>query len=49
MVFIANANNPDYVRRSLLLGELTATATINYQVSSSLSGVQTALHLVSRY
>jgi len=37
---IANASNPDYVRRSLNVSEFVGTATINYQTSSSLSGVQ---------
>ncbi len=37
---IANASNPDYVRRSLSVSEFVGTATINFQTSSSLSGVQ---------
>lgn len=36
---IANAANPDYARRSLALNEFVATATINFETSSSLSGV----------
>lgn len=37
---IANASNPDYVRRSLKLGELAGSATINFQQTSSFSGVR---------
>ncbi|MEE4201629.1 flagellar hook-associated protein FlgK [Erythrobacter sp.] len=37
---IANAANPDYVRRSLQVSEFVATATIDNQTTSSLSGVR---------
>jgi flagellar hook-associated protein 1 FlgK len=37
---IANASNPDYVRRSLTQSELSGTGAINYQVSSTMSGVE---------
>ena len=37
---IANASNPDYVRRSIGLNELVGVATVDRQSSSSFSGVQ---------
>jgi flagellar hook-associated protein 1 FlgK len=37
---IANAANPDYVRRSIQLGELVGTATIDFDTTSALSGVR---------
>jgi flagellar hook-associated protein 1 FlgK len=37
---IANASNPDYARRRIQLTEFVATATIDFQTSSSLSGVR---------
>lgn len=37
---IANASNPDYVRRSLQLGELAGTANLNYLATSTFSGVR---------
>ena len=37
---IANVSNPDYVRRTLSQSELASSGAINYQVSSSLSGVE---------
>jgi flagellar hook-associated protein 1 FlgK len=37
---IANASNSDYVRRNIQLTEFAATATINFQTTSSLSGVR---------
>jgi len=37
---IANASNPDYVRRTTSQSEFVASATIDYQVSSSLSGTR---------
>lgn len=36
---IANASNPDYVRRSLRLEEFVASAVIDFNASDSLSGV----------
>lgn len=37
---IANASNPDYVRRNLQLGELAGTANLNYLPTSTFSGVR---------
>ncbi len=37
---VANASNPDYVRRTLATGELVGTAIIDFDVSSSFSGVR---------
>lgn len=37
---IANASNPDYVRRSLSQSELVGTARINFAESTTLSGVR---------
>lgn len=37
---IANASNPDYVRRSLQLSEMAGTATIDYQTTSYFGGVR---------
>ncbi|AWW73550.1 flagellar hook-associated protein FlgK [Erythrobacter sp. KY5] len=37
---IANASNPDYVRRSLQLSEFVGAARIDFQSSSSLAGVR---------
>ncbi len=36
---IANANNPDYVRRSLSVSELTTTGTINFSTITRYNGV----------
>ena len=37
---IANAANPDYVRRSLQLNELVGRANVNFEQTSAFSGVQ---------
>ena len=37
---IANAGNPDYVRRSLQLNELVGRANVNFEQTSAFSGVQ---------
>ena len=37
---IANASNPDYVRRSLQLSELVGRANIGFQPTTSFAGVQ---------
>jgi flagellar hook-associated protein 1 FlgK len=37
---IANANNPDYARRSLVVSDMTATGNMAYYSDSTLSGVR---------